>query len=301
MALTAAKQALLRQPFTAAAVKFRPAVKKPDKGARVRCLTYIDSRLAAERLTEVDPGWEFQYIWDAAVHGDPLGASHFFPVRGILRVDGVTREDVGQLGSSMLDDKHAKSAVSDALKRCAVLYGVGAYLYALGDCFVTSGGYWLKGDGTVGGLNAEGARQLREWYTKRISEKSFVERFGKPIDYGDIAPDVDDEPVAEAPVKAAPVKKKPVAKDDAVVAPDNTSDAAVAAIGDLVELTGGNRKASEKWAAAYSPEDAIGITLTKLKTNGKLLKVDAVSVLSKHGLEKFIDTFDAVEVPDVKS
>lgn len=294
MALSPTKQALLRQPFTAAAVKFRPAVKKPDKNGGVRCLTYIDSRLAAERLTEVDPEWTFKYKWDADDVGDPLGSRHNFPVRGILTVGGVTREDVGQNASSLIDDKHAKSAVSDALKRSAVLFGVGSYLYALGDARVSSGGYWIKSDGGVGGLNADGAKQLRSWYENRISEKSFIDRFGKPIDYGDVVSEAEEE--KEVPDVAPAVAKKAARKKAATKPSVAITSDVIAAIGDIVERTGGNRAASEKWATSYSPDDAVGIMMTKLKRNGKLTIDIARDVLTKHGLERFIETFEAIEV-----
>lgn len=184
----------LRRPFTAGAVKFR-ADGKPDVRKRVRCLTYIDSRLASERLTEVDPGWEASYSFAAATPADPVGLSYNVPVVCRLTVLGVTREGVGQIASSSLDDKYAKAAFSDALKRAAVDFGIGAYLYTMGNTAVDEKGYWINAKGNVGGLTADGLRQLRSQYSKHIGSKEFVSRFGEPVDYGDVEVDAIPAPV----------------------------------------------------------------------------------------------------------
>lgn len=50
-------------------------------------------------------------------------------VKGRLTVLGVTREDIGEAGEGNLGT--LKAASSDALKRCAVQFGIGRYLYDL--------------------------------------------------------------------------------------------------------------------------------------------------------------------------
>lgn len=172
----------LRRPFTPEAVKFR--IDGKPKNGKVRCLTYIDSRLASERLTEVDPDWRAVYHFPISGPGD-LGMGQNLPVVCSLAVKGVVREGAGQRGNGTVDDKHFKSAVSDALKRAAVDFGVGAYLYTLGNTFLTVGDHT---DGQGKYINAKGQKYLREQYKKAISAKSFVERFGEPVDYGDVAP-----------------------------------------------------------------------------------------------------------------
>jgi hypothetical protein len=174
----------LRAPFTVAAVKFRP-LEKPNAKGVVSCLVYIDSRLAAERLSAVDPGWSSEYEVLA-------GPDQHMPVVCKLTVHGVTREGVGQNAGPAKDDKHAKMAFSDALKRAAVEFGVGASLYAMPRFAVDAQGYWIGNNQKVGGLTPLGVRGLRAQYQKAITEQGFVDRFGEPIDHGDyLLPDED--------------------------------------------------------------------------------------------------------------
>ena len=184
----------LRAPFTVAAVKFRPLEKPNDRGV-VGCLVYIDARLAAERLSFADPAWSSSYEVLA-------GPQHHMPVVCKLTVCGVTREGVGQNASPQMDDKHAKMAFSDALKRAAVEFGVGASLYAMPRFTVETGGYWVKSNGKVGGLTAAGIRNLRAAYTRALADKEFIARYGEAIDHGDML----HEPEDLAPVEAPPVE-----------------------------------------------------------------------------------------------
>lgn len=168
---------MLRAPFTVAAVKFRP-LEKPNAKKVVGCLVYIDSRLAAERLSAVDPGWSSTYEVLA-------GPDQHMPVVCKLTVCGTTREGVGQNASPMKDDKHAKMAFSDAMKRAAVEFGVAASLYAMPRFAVDANGYWVGGNGKVGGLTPLGVKMLRDQYQRAIGVPEFVERYGHPIDHGD--------------------------------------------------------------------------------------------------------------------
>ena len=107
----------LRRPFTAAAIKWKI---QAGNQRRVIVVYYLDARLVSERLNAVVGGdWTFDF---------PM------PVQSPLRVDltvlGVTRSDVGEAGSGP-QGKSAKAIVSDALKRAAVHFGVGASVYAI--------------------------------------------------------------------------------------------------------------------------------------------------------------------------
>lgn len=197
-ALTAAHVTHLRQPFTPEAVKWRADAKRPDGKGDVRCVLYIDSRLAIERLSEVDPCWTDSYKAIAASPGDPLGVRNFAPVLCALTVHGVTRYGMGQLGNTKEDSKYAKSVVSDALKRAAVQFGVGAYLYAMPVFKVPKGLCWVVNEKdersgkeveVVKSLNKEAITSLRKQYAKVVEHKLFQQRFGEPIDYGDVADD----------------------------------------------------------------------------------------------------------------
>ena len=118
--MTKIDQAILNQlarPFGEDQVSWKPQATTQDK-KRALAVAYIDARLVAERLDEAAGGdWEFD--WEEA-------RDHH--VKGILTVCGTTRCDVGEEGNPPLGNT-LKAAVSDSLKRCAVLFGVGRYLY----------------------------------------------------------------------------------------------------------------------------------------------------------------------------
>jgi hypothetical protein len=183
MTLTHAHVKTLRQPFTPEAVKWRADQKTPDRGGNVRCLAFIDARLAMERISEVDPAWTSRT--------QPSTMDMSIP-ECFLTIHGVTRSDVG--ATAMAGQNRMKALWSDAFKRAAVAFHVGAYLYALPVFKVDERGYWKKQGGDVGGLTPEGVKQLRQQYAKVVNHQKFQERFGKPIDHGDVA---DDERSAE--------------------------------------------------------------------------------------------------------
>lgn len=188
---------LLIAPFAPAAMKFR-IDGKPNKNGQCRTLTYIDSRLAMERLSDVDPTWSDEYKLLAGTPTDPFGLQQLAPTECRLTLLGVTRTGIGQISANRLDDKYAKSAYSDALKRAAVEFGIGAYLYSFPQLFVGQDHYWKMGD-KIGGINDKGMQKLRADYGKVIGHADFVARFGKYVDYGDeIARSIPDIAAPEA-------------------------------------------------------------------------------------------------------
>jgi hypothetical protein len=82
---------------------------------RALLVLYLQHTDVQDRLEEVDPAWTCEVLSEARV-GDTVY------VRSRMTVKGVSRENVGEGGDP-------KSAYSDALKRCAMLFGVGRYLY----------------------------------------------------------------------------------------------------------------------------------------------------------------------------
>jgi len=106
--------------FEPKTISWKPQSVTKDK-TRALAVAYIDARDVMRRLDLVAAGdWEFRW--------EPDGNN----VHGMLTVCGVTREDVGEWSESAQDQgKTRKAAVSDALKRCAVQFGVGRYLYYL--------------------------------------------------------------------------------------------------------------------------------------------------------------------------
>jgi len=109
--------AQLAEPFPSEEIKWKP---QATKGDRALAVAYVDARVVAERLDQVVEGdWSFD--WEQASNGC---------VKGKLTVCGITRCDVGEQGDGP-QGKTLKTAVSDALKRSAVLFGLGRYLYHL--------------------------------------------------------------------------------------------------------------------------------------------------------------------------
>src|SRR5262249_52993764 len=115
--------AVLSAPFDASEVKFKPAAVS---GSRALALAYVDARAIEDRLGAVCgvAGWQDSYrvLPDGAV-----------VCRLRLRIgeQWITKVDVGS-PSGQGDSVHpTKAAFSDALKRAAVKFGVGRYLYRL--------------------------------------------------------------------------------------------------------------------------------------------------------------------------
>ena len=109
--------ASLAAPFDEKDIAWKPQTVTQNRALAV---AYIDARTVAERLDQVVEGdWSFD--WEQASNGC---------VKGRLTVCGIIRCDVGEQGDGP-QGKTLKAAVSDALKRSAVLFGVGRYLYHL--------------------------------------------------------------------------------------------------------------------------------------------------------------------------
>src|SRR5918992_4674756 len=108
----------LGAPFPEDEIEFLP---KAHSNGRALGLAYIEARSVMRRLDAVvGPGnWSFDF--------DLLSPDGKM-VKGRLTVLGVTKCDAGEANQ---EDEVLKSAVSDALKRCAVHWGVGRYLYYL--------------------------------------------------------------------------------------------------------------------------------------------------------------------------
>lgn len=116
----------LLAPFPEGELEFLPRAVSQREGKQPTALglPYIHSRAVQNRLDRVvGPGnWAFE--WDLV----PSGLPKTVWVRGRLTVLGTTQCEAGEASS---EDELLKSAVSDALKRCAVHFGIGRYLYYL--------------------------------------------------------------------------------------------------------------------------------------------------------------------------
>jgi Rad52/22 family double-strand break repair protein len=120
--LTAVAQALAA-PFDPAEVKFKPLAVK---GNRALALAYVDVRAIMDRLDRVlgVENWEDRY--------------QLLPNNSVmcwlrLRIGDhwITKSDVGGPSEQPDGGDRLKAAFSDALKRAAVKFGIGRYLYRL--------------------------------------------------------------------------------------------------------------------------------------------------------------------------
>jgi hypothetical protein len=111
----------LAAPFEATEVKFKP---QAVSGNRALAVPFVDARVIQDRLDDVlgVMGWQDSYecLPDGAV-----------VCRLRVRVGGewITKEDVGGQSEQPDEGDRRKAAFSDALKRAAVKFGVGRYLY----------------------------------------------------------------------------------------------------------------------------------------------------------------------------
>lgn len=114
-----AASALLRAPFPPGVEQYRAGPSWTQNGERwTRPLAYIDARAVFARLDEAVGPDHWATRLERLAPGVYLCA---------LTICGVTRTDVGQAGEN--EGEKEKSGASDAIKRAAVQFGVGAYLY----------------------------------------------------------------------------------------------------------------------------------------------------------------------------
>jgi hypothetical protein len=169
----------LRRPFMPAVIRAKP-LTQPASDSKSTSAFYLDSRMVVARLDHVvGPGaWSDAYTLLCDAQDAPrLG----FPVECRLTVLGVTKADVGQIAPrEKPDDKAWKSAYSDALKRAAVKFQVGAFLYALPRLRAEVRIY----KGKAQGFTPDGQADLMRRYTAWLESPANV--YGDPLDHGDI-------------------------------------------------------------------------------------------------------------------
>jgi len=114
---------ILSRPFDPKEVEVKVQVVSKDR-TKGQVVAYVDARTVLDRLDEaVGPtGWSDGY--EVLNNGTDYDGRRLVEVKCTLTVLGVSKEDVGE-GDSL------KAAFSDALKRAAVKFGVGRYLYRL--------------------------------------------------------------------------------------------------------------------------------------------------------------------------
>ena len=112
----------LGAPFAPDELEFLPGATTQD-GSRAIAMPYVEARAVMNRLDFVagPANWGFDYELVLFQQGACA-------VKGTLTVCGAKRADAGEAKG---DGELLKSAVSDALKRCAVHFNVARYLYFL--------------------------------------------------------------------------------------------------------------------------------------------------------------------------
>ncbi len=113
----------LAEPFDPGEVRFKPAVVS---GNRAMAIAYVDARVIQDRLDDVlgVAGWQDEYecLPDGGV---------VCRLRLHLGDQWITKMDVGSPSEQPDEGDRRKASFSDALKRAAVKFGIGRYLYRL--------------------------------------------------------------------------------------------------------------------------------------------------------------------------
>ncbi len=113
----------LSAPFEPKDIKFKPQMVKNN---RALAMAYIDARLIQDRLDGVLGVENWQDKYDILPDGSVM-------CRLRLKLGGrwITKTDVGSPSEQPDSGDRLKAAFSDALKRAAVKFGIGRYLYRL--------------------------------------------------------------------------------------------------------------------------------------------------------------------------
>ncbi len=113
----------LSAPFEAKDIKFKPQMVKNN---RALAMAYIDARLIQDRLDRVLGVENWQDTYEILADGSVM-------CRLKLKLGSrwITKTDVGSPSEQPDSGDRLKAAFSDALKRAAVKFGIGRYLYRL--------------------------------------------------------------------------------------------------------------------------------------------------------------------------
>jgi hypothetical protein len=113
----------LSEPFEPSEVRFKPAAVN---GNRALALAYVDARAIQDRLDAVlgVDGWQDDY--ECLADGSVICR-----LRLRMGEEWITKVDVGGPSEQPDGGDRLKAAFSDALKRAAVKFGIGRYLYRL--------------------------------------------------------------------------------------------------------------------------------------------------------------------------
>lgn len=245
----------LRRPFTVDAIRFKPQVVK-DNAAMATF--YIDARLAAERLNTVVGPEHWEEAYRTLVDGSIM-PGHYFPVECTLTVFGITKADVGVYQKNAVDSMAWKSAYSDSLKRAAVKFGIGVYLYGLPNVWAE---IKIGRNGKAQGFSPAGETKLRGAYTQML--KQLQARFGDPMDHGDLY-DPEHEPETAAVDEAPPAEPPPATPQGDTGEPAETKRDGRIHVTDKQQIVGLVALARE---AGYSDDEVARALANEREANG---------------------------------
>lgn len=137
----------LREPFAPEDIEWR-LQSCGEKNGKFwgKCLAYITSRAVQDRLDEVcgTDGWQISVRKEGEAYLATLSIR-------VEHEDGIIEWISRTDGADSTDIEAVKGGISGAIKRCAVLFGVGRYLYNLKDNWVV-----VSEDGTFSGKTKDG-------------------------------------------------------------------------------------------------------------------------------------------------
>lgn len=130
----------LREPFPPQDIQWRIGQKSKD-GKKAMVLPYVTNRAIMERLDQVVGvgNWypEFRPVDACGEHGMICRLTIVINLGDDLGWRTLTRED----GASNTKIEPIKGGISDSMKRAAVQFGIGRYLYNLKESWVVLGDY----------------------------------------------------------------------------------------------------------------------------------------------------------------
>ena len=158
----------LKQPFDIKFLKFRVGARTKDKSKGV-ALFYIDSREVQKRLDDVC-GFDG---WKSEMKYTPDGVICTLSIK-LPSGEWISRTDGGEKSQA----SPFKGACSDALKRAAVQFGVGRYLYYIPNTWhmLSSGGFNFEDPSSI--LQslpawARPGKELKDWEEVAVQEFEF--------------------------------------------------------------------------------------------------------------------------------
>lgn len=160
----------LKEPFPESDIEWRLQSSGTSKDGKVwgRCLAYITSRAVQERLDEVcGPD-----NWQVSIRRDGDAYLSTLSIR-VTHDDGTTEWLERTDGSDATDIEPVKGGISGAIKRSAVLFGIGRYLYNLKDSWAV-----IDDNGRFSGKTKDG-KSFR-WNPPKLPNEFLPNGSGKP-------------------------------------------------------------------------------------------------------------------------